>query len=130
MDTDAPRFVFASPDAPRFVWWPVTVAVPQDGGTAAAQSFEARFRVFADADFEIAQTAGRALQSANPRSALFGAFEVIALLRHAVSDVRGLENESGLNGPALIEALIATPIVREALLTAWRAMTEKRLTKN
>lgn len=39
------KFDFASLDQPFEADWPVTVNVPQDGGTVIAQEFMARFRL-------------------------------------------------------------------------------------
>ena len=77
--------------------WPVTVQVPQDGGTVQAQTFDVRFRLLTKAEEETADKAKEPLE---------------ARLRLALVDVKGETFSDALVDALLSKAYIAVGLIR------------------
>jgi hypothetical protein len=90
--------------ADRATWWPVTIKVPQDGGTFVDHEISARFRLLPKEEIEA------------------GVGSETALLERVVVDWQGVQSEGG-EAIAFSEArrgeLLAVPYVRAGLLAAY-----------
>ncbi len=93
------KFDFKTLEQPFEADWPVTVTVPQDGGTVEEQTFDVRFRTLTPSE------ATNVDNSPDPAA---------AKLRLALVDVKG-ETFS----PALVEKLLGVGFVQMALLRAY-----------
>lgn len=93
------KFDFKTLEQPFEADWPVTVSVPQDGGTVQEQTFDVRFRTLTPEETTNVDNSG------DPAA---------AKLRLALVDVKG-ETFS----PALIEKLLGVGFVQMALLRAY-----------
>lgn len=104
------KFDFKSLGQPFEADWPVTVQVPQDGGTVQEQTFDVRFRTLTKAELAQVETA-----EDSPTEKL----------RLALVDVKG-ETFS----PELREDMLGTPYVFLGLLRAYTTFLLGQPAKN
>lgn len=112
------KFDFKSLEQPLEVDWPVSVQVPQDGGTFEAQTFTARFRLMGKAETDAMLEKIRAGEITDPY-AWINAFWL------------GLgKGEAETLSTAMREEMLGRTYVREAIVAAYQTCARTAPAKN
>lgn len=114
----AVKFDFKTLGQPFEADWPVRVNVPQDGGGVQVEEFTARFRILTKEDFEvIAQGAAPRLIKGDPDG--YNTWRMCLV---------GLKDEELTS--ELMEAMMAAPYARQAIITAYQQFSQGIAVKN
>lgn len=100
--------------AMKKVWWPVTVAVPKDGGSVARHTFDVELEILKQSEFDAVYSDGG---------------NDLALVTRVVGNWRQYADEDGNEIPFSPEALneaIETPYVRGAIVGAYLQASQGR----
>jgi hypothetical protein len=112
----AVKFNFKGLDEPFEADWPVSVQVPQDGGSVEEQTFMARLRLLSEEDLDLVRRGG---PDGNDPNAFTKAFWVGF----------GASEQEAFT-PELRDLMLGRPYVRLALHQAYGAFSQGIVTKN
>ena len=112
------KFDFKSLEQPLEVDWPVSVQVPQDGGTFEAQTFTARFKILGKAEAE--EMVAEIQKGA--------AVDPFAWINSFWVGLGGREDET--LSSAMREEMLSRGYIREAIVAAYRDCARVSPTKN